>query len=119
MKAIEEERSFASLRMTRLVGWEGRMAEWQFAESKPADELAQLSYYSVKKAHAGGSVEFIITVKEFASARDESLKFFAQADKQTNQNTAAYTPSGWGDTLLKALAEYIEAIHRFPYEGGD
>ncbi len=93
------------------------MAEWQFAETKPTDELAQLYYFSVKKPQGDGKVEFVITVKEFANPRDESLKYFAQADKQTNQNTCAYTPSGWGDTLLKALAECIEAIHRFPYEG--
>ena len=45
------------------------------------------------------------------------MKFFASADKQTNQNTVPYTPSGWGDSLLKALAECIVAIHKFPYEG--
>ena len=93
------------------------MAEWQFAESKREDELAQLYFFSAKKVQGGRKIEFIITVREFANPRDESLKFFAQADKQTNQNTAAYTPNGWGDTLLKALAECIEAIHRFPYEG--
>jgi hypothetical protein len=96
---------------------EGRMAEWQFAETKPTDELAQIYFFSVKKPQGDSKIEFVITVKEFANPRDESLKFFAQADKQTNQNTAPYTPSGWGDTLLKALAECIEAIHRFPYEG--
>ncbi len=93
------------------------MAEWQFAETKPTDELAQLSYFSVKKVQGDRKVEFVITVKEFANPKDESLKYFASADKQTNQKTAPYTPSGWGDTLLKALAECIEAIHRFPYEG--
>ena len=45
------------------------------------------------------------------------MRFFAQADKQTNQNTAPFTPIGWGSTLLKALSECIRAIHRFPYEG--
>ena len=40
-----------------------------------------------------------------------------EADKQTNQKTAAYRPSGWGSTLLKALSECVQAIHRFPYEG--
>jgi hypothetical protein len=93
------------------------MAEWEFAESNPSDELAQLSHYSMKKPQDGGDVEFVITVKEFANPKDHSLKFFASADKQTNQKTVPYTPSGWGDSLLKALAECIVAIHKFPYEG--
>lgn len=93
------------------------MAEWQFAESRPSDELAQLSFFSVKKPQGGGDIEFVITVKEFANPKEDSLRFFALADKQTNQNTAAFTPCGWGETLLKALAECIVAIHRFPYEG--
>ena len=93
------------------------MAEWQYAESKPTDELAQLYFFSVKKPQAGGTVEFVITVKEFANPKDQSTKFFATADKQVNQNTVPVFPSGWGDSLLKALAECIEAIHRFPYEG--
>ena len=38
-------------------------------------------------------------------------------DKQTNQKTAAYTPCGWGQTLLQALADCVKAIQRFPYEG--
>jgi hypothetical protein len=95
------------------------MAEWQFAESKPSDELAQLSFFSVKKPQAGGAVEFVITVKEFANSKDQSMKFFASADKQTNQKTVPCTPCGWGDSLLKALAECIVAIHRFPYEGAE
>ena len=45
------------------------------------------------------------------------MRFFAEANRQTNQNTAPYTPCGWGSTLYKALAECIEAVHRFPYEG--
>jgi hypothetical protein len=95
----------------------GTMAEWEYAESNPSDELAQLSFFSVKTRQPGGVVEFVITVKEFATPRDHSLKFFASADKQTNQKTVPCTPCGWGDTLLKALAECIVAIHRFPYEG--
>jgi hypothetical protein len=93
------------------------MAEWEFAESNPSDELAQLYYFSMKMPQPGGAIEFVITVKEFANPRDHSLKFFASADKQTNQKTVPFTPCGWGETLLKALAECIVAIHRFPYEG--
>jgi hypothetical protein len=44
------------------------------------------------------------------------MRFLAQADKQTNQNTAPYTPAGWGPGLLKALSECIRSIPRFPYE---
>jgi hypothetical protein len=47
------------------------------------------------------------------------MLFFAQADKQTNQKTAPFTPCGWGDTMLKALSECIQSIQRFPYEGPD
>jgi hypothetical protein len=35
------------------------------------------------------------------------MRFFAQADKQTNQRTAPFTPVGWGSTLLKALTECV------------
>jgi hypothetical protein len=94
------------------------MAEWQYAESKPTDELAQLYFFSVKKPVEDGVIEFVITVKEFANPKDHSMRFFASADKQINQKTVPVYPSGWGDSLLKALAECIEAIHRFPYEGG-
>jgi hypothetical protein len=45
------------------------------------------------------------------------MTFFAQADKQTNQRTAPYTPSGWGNNLMAAPATCIQEIHRFPYEG--
>ncbi|MBI1738715.1 MAG: hypothetical protein HYR58_05655 [Acidobacteria bacterium] len=93
------------------------MAEWQFAESRPSDELAQLSFFSVKKPQASGVIEFVITVKEFANPKEDSLRFFASADKQTNQKAAPFTPCGWGESLLKALAECMVAIHRFPYEG--
>ncbi len=46
----------------------------------------------------------------------ESMRFFAQADKQTNQKTAPFSPSGWGSALVKALSECVREIHRFPYE---
>ncbi len=93
------------------------MAEWEFAAEKAEDQLAELHFYSMKKKEGEKEIEFLITVKEFANPKDFSLKFFALADKQTNQSTAPYTPSGWGPTLLKALAECVEAVHRFPYEG--
>ncbi|MGH9726152.1 MAG: hypothetical protein ACRD41_13895, partial [Candidatus Acidiferrales bacterium] len=66
----------------------------------------------------GGSVEFRITVREFAAAPPgHSLRFFAEADKTVNQKTAPILPSGWGDSVLKALADCMRMIRQFPYEG--
>jgi hypothetical protein len=93
------------------------MEEWAYAQVRPTDQLAQLRFYSIKKPQESGEIEFRITVWEYVKPRDPEMPFFAQADKQTNQKTAPFTPSGWGRTLLDALAECIEAVHRFPYEG--
>ena len=93
------------------------MAEWTFAQSDSNDELAQLHFFSINKRQDGRVIEFRITVKEYATANHLSMRFFAETDKQTNQKTAAYTPNGWGQTLLLALSECIKAIQRFPYEG--
>ncbi len=93
------------------------MADWTYAQSDPSEELTQLHFFSMKKRQTDGEMEFQITVKEYATPRDESLRFFAQADKQTNQKVAPFTPCGWGSTLLKALAECVQAVHRFQYEG--
>jgi hypothetical protein len=93
------------------------MNDWTFAQQDATEELARLHFFSIKKHQDGRDIEFTITVKEFAKPNAQSMLFFAQADQQTNQKTAPFTPSGWGDTLLKALSECIQAIHRFPYEG--
>lgn len=93
------------------------MSDWMYAQTSPSDELAQLHTFTMRKRQPGGDVEFTITVKEFAERNAQSMRYFAQADKQTNQKTAAFTPVGWGETLLAALAECVKAIHRFPYEG--
>jgi hypothetical protein len=45
------------------------------------------------------------------------MRFFALADKPTNQESAPYFASGWGETLLTALADCIAEVHRFPYQG--
>jgi hypothetical protein len=42
--------------------------------------------------------------------------FFAQADKEVNQQTLAYTPCGWGKTSNEAVRECIKAIRKFPYQ---
>lgn len=93
------------------------MAEWELAEYDPSDKLAKLHLFSVKKKQDNDEIEFRIVVKEFIAGQDRSMRFFAEADKQTNQSTAPYTPTGWGHDLLKALSECIRNIHRFPYEG--
>ena len=93
------------------------MKEWGFAQTQVSEELAQLHYFSMKKHQAGAAIEFVITVKEFITPQEPTMHFFAQADKETNQNTAPYRPSGWGKTMLEALSECVRAIHRFPYEG--
>lgn len=93
------------------------MKEWGFAQTDTSQEMAQLHFFSIKKHHPAGEVEFIITVKEYITPKEPTAHFFAQADKQTNQGTAPYTPSGWGKTLLEALSECVRAINRFPYEG--
>jgi hypothetical protein len=93
------------------------MTEWRFASEDPADELAILHQFSMKKREPGGDVEFIITVKEFARPRDPTMLFFALADKQVLQRDVPYTPCGWGTTLLKALAECVIAIKQFPCQG--
>lgn len=93
------------------------MSEWTFAQANPAEELAQLHFFSMKKRQAGQEIEFLITVREYATRNNQSMRFFAEADKQTNQKTAPFTPCGWGETLLEALRECMQAVHRFPYEG--
>ncbi len=94
------------------------MAEWELAQSDPSEQLAQLHFFSMKKQQDGREIEFQIVVKEATSyGIDQSMRFFAQADKQTNQHTAPYTPVGWGSSLVKALSECMQAVHRFPYEG--
>ncbi len=93
------------------------MSEWTLAQTNPAEELAQLHFFSMKKQQPEGEIEFRITVREYAEPIKGAGRFFAQADKQTNQKLAPFTPSGWGSSLHKALAECVKAIHEFPYQG--
>ena len=93
------------------------MSDWTFAQSDPKEALAQLHFFSINVAHDGKPMEFRITVKEYATPNHLSMRFYAEADRQTNQRTAPFTPSGWGPTLLEALADCVRAIRRFPYEG--
>jgi hypothetical protein len=93
------------------------LAEWTFAQSQDDQELAQLHFFSANKRQGDQVIEFRITVKEYVTHNHLSMRFYGEADKQTNQKTAAYTPNGWGLTLLQALSECVKAIQRFPYEG--
>ncbi len=92
------------------------MSEWVYAQEKATERLCKIEQYAVMKEQAGGDVEFMITVREYVSPPDPTMRFLAQADKQTNQRTAAYTPTGWGSSLLEALAECVQGIRKFPYE---
>jgi hypothetical protein len=91
--------------------------DWGFAQTDPHQQLARLHFFSIRKFQDGAGIEMTITVKEFFEPPVfGALQFFAQADKQTNQKVAPYTPSGWGTTMLEALTECIREINRFPYQ---
>ena len=91
------------------------MSDWEFAQANEEQQLAKLHHFSMCTKHGSGDVEFTITVKEFLTPKDPAMGFFAQADKQTNQGVAPYTPIGWGNTLLAALAQCMREVERFPY----
>jgi hypothetical protein len=91
------------------------MSDWEFAQADPEQQLAKLHHFSMCTKQESGEVEFTITVKEFLTPKDPAMGFFAQADKQTNQGVAPYTPVGWGKTLLAALAQCMREVERFPY----
>ena len=93
------------------------MNDWGYAQNDPRECLARLHYFSFKKLQDETEIEMTITVKEFWTHEAGAPKFFAQADKQTNQKVAPYTPSGWGSSMLDALSQCIREIHRFPYQG--
>ena len=92
------------------------MADWMFANDSK-DEFAQLHFFSLKVPQGQQSIEFRITVHEFAKPNHMNMLFYAEADKQTNQRTVPFTPCGWGPTMLVALSECVKNIRRFPYEG--
>jgi hypothetical protein len=92
------------------------LSEWTYAQNKAAERLCKIEQYAVIKQQDGGDIEFLITVREYIDPPDPAMRFLAQADKQTNQKTAPYTPTGWGPSLLQALAECVQGIRKFPYE---
>lgn len=92
--------------------------DWHFTQNNPSEELAQLHVFTMKKRQPDGEVDFRITVKEYAAPPPgQRLHFFAEADKLVNQKTAAFLPSGWGDTVWEALEGCLRLIRQFPYEG--
>jgi hypothetical protein len=91
--------------------------EWRVAQKHPSEELAELSFFSIKKKQDGREIEFRITVREYAEQpAGQHSRFFAEADKQVNQKTAAVLPCGWGHSVLEALADCVRMIRQFPYE---
>ena len=95
------------------------MAEWTYIDTDASEAFCQIQYFGFRKKQANGDVDFIITLREYTNPQDPALKFFAQADKQTNQKTAPFTPVGWGQTVSAALHECVKGIRRFPYEPPD
>ena len=93
------------------------MTDWVFAERQPSEQLARLHFFSIQKVQGEQTVEFRIAVYEYATKNHLSMRFYAQSEKQTNQKTLPFTPVGWGQTLLQALSECVDALPRFPYEG--
>jgi hypothetical protein len=93
------------------------MNDWHYAQTDPRQQLAHLHFFSINKLEGEREIEIVITVKETITPAVGTMRFFAQADKQTNQRTTPYTPSGWGTTLLEAMRACIREIDRFPYEG--
>jgi len=93
------------------------VAEWHYAQVNTSDELAQLSFYSMKKKQSGREIEFRITVREYAvQPAGQHARFLAEADKPVNQKLAAVLPHGWGHSVLEALSDCVRMIHQFPYE---
>jgi len=94
------------------------LTDWKFAQKDAAEELALLHHFSFKKQQGNGEVVFVVTVKEFAAPpRGQYARFFAQSDKHVNQQIAPILPTGWGNSILDALAACICMIREFPYEG--
>jgi len=94
--------------------------EWHLTKTSSTEELAKLTFFSMKKNQPDGMVSFQITVKEYAvPPAGQRLRFFAEADKLVNQDSAPLLPSGWGDSVWEALEGCLRLIRQFPYEGKD
>ena len=95
------------------------MEDLMYAQTQPEDRLTKLHHFTMVKTQGEQEIEFNITVRETVLGGDQTRRFFAQADKFTNQKAAPYLASGWGSVLLDALSACTQEIHRFPYEGED
>jgi hypothetical protein len=84
-----------------------------------SDALTRLRYFTMKWRQGERSIKFLIMVRETVPGADRSMQCLAEADKQTNQKSAPFTPTGWGSTPLDALSQCVKAAHRCPYEGED
>ena len=93
------------------------MSDWRYAQKNASEKLAQLHFFSMTKHQTNGDFIFRITVHEYVTPEIGAMRFFAEADKKTNQEVAPFTPAGWGNTLLAALSDCMASIHRFPYQG--
>lgn len=93
------------------------MSDWLYVEKDPAEALARLHFFSVKKKHPAGEVDVLITVREFATPEIGALRFVALADLELNQQTAKFQPAGYGSSLMEALSECLKIIRSFEYEG--
>lgn len=92
------------------------MDEWKFSQESPAEALAKLHFFSIKKKCGSGEVEARITVKEFATAKTADMRFYACADLELNQKCMPFQPCGWGETLQNALTECLRNLRKFEYE---
>jgi len=94
------------------------MSEWVYLQADPSEMLTQYHYFSFVKKQPSGEVKFSLTVKEFAvPPPGQRVRFYAEADKAVNQNTAAFVPCGWGSSVFAALGDCVRLIRQFPYEG--
>lgn len=91
------------------------MSDWKYIETAGPEEFCRIEYFGIKKHQDGAAIDFVLTVREYVKPPDPLVCFFAQADKQVNQQGVAYTPCGWGKTINEALRECVTAIRKFPY----
>ena len=56
------------------------MSDWPYAQEKPTERLCKIEHFSMLKPHAGGDVEFLITVREYVNPPDPAM--FQIVDRQ-------------------------------------
>jgi hypothetical protein len=94
------------------------MGEWVYLQGDTSEQLTQYHHFSMIKRQSSGDVIFAITVKEFAvPPPGQRMRFYAEADKPVNQNTASFVPCGWGSSIFAALGDCVRLIRQFPFEG--